>query len=397
MGFTKTEIAPKTELFETQLVFFKQNFGQLIIANQFLNGVSDAAYAKLTNEHLKVHLKDGLNIDNLPQGFFIKNDPLHGKILCYSETLSKDEKTYLTLTLDDQRLKKNDPEFDVASILKIPKKSLNNKPETEKWTLALEAVIHAFNNTSSNYEVGPILEDTQYAKLLGSFSFEDLQKLGSLLRQGGKASVKAFLDQLSRLKENGLYHHFYTNFIQSSDNFMEFVTKDAKKAFDDLDKMNENQLNFWKTLVTQHCEENKYDKFEDLLNGFLYFCNETEKTIQKSKQNAPKSQLDENSSLPQVTDFNAFPPDFKFKDVSNMKIALDRALYMIKNAIYPDQQLKHLNDLSLALDNAYFAVRYNDQLFDLVRTSNESEEKFEKKYHPTFYIVSPKWGYQARN
>lgn len=305
---------------------------------------------------------NGLMLNNLPEGFYIYHAH-NERILCY-EKANVEKRKYTALTpklinprnefftqgtykqfIDDT--KAHETNEISSNFNKYINGYANDIFDRKKALLALLKV----DNEKIALEI-----ENKFSQILESFSWANLNALRELVLNKGAMGVFRFLEKLKNLEDKGLFQSFKAAFIDCSENIIELASKEAYQAMDLLCQFDINQAVWWNALITQQARSRGRLDLVDAVNGFIYFCNEL-------KAIDPTLQLTN--------------PCCDVKEVTNLHVALDRLLWILKNAADPKEQLVNLDGVSLHQEDAYYAITHDGYNFvskemELTRDKSES-------------------------
>ena len=279
---------------------------------------------------IKAHPKefnDGVIFDNLPLGLQLKATPNGALALCVEETprtavnpLTIQLSLSKSLNTQDQRLNQE----------------LNAWFDEQLKTSTKDAVLLSM----LNHDPQPPATD-KVIQLLPEFTLNEAQCRGlcHLLMRTGPQGVLLCLQTLQRMKKDpAMFHEFDKIFLQSGD-YYQFMSKTGQDNLDYFTQLRGSKLTWWNALVAQHQAAGSRIDFNDLFGAYRYFLTELE-----------------NMGL------NNLPSSCPFKSIKHMKIALERALYIIKHVNPADRlsQLMALEGLDFGPNSAYFAMRFDD-------------------------------------
>ncbi len=174
--------------------------------------------------------------------------------------------------------------------------------------------------------------------LLSEFALSEAQCRGlcQLLMRTGPQGVLICLQTLQRMKKNpAMFDAFNATFLQSGD-YCQFMSKAGQDNLDYFTQLRGSKLTWWNALVEQHQAAGARVDFNDLFGAYRYFLTELERM---GLYNLP-------SSCP-------------FKSVQQMKVVLDRVLFIIQQVNPAERllQLMSLDGLDFGPNSAYFAMR----------------------------------------
>ncbi len=314
----------------------------------------------------------GLNLDNLPQGFYLKELDDEGKsktVLCYSKTyfnqnnpnnplaptLKKNpiiQPIYHVVELNDHAAVTEN--YDLPEYRIFPHSSSDDRgndvtdffiyppSEFEKDKIKFH---NYFKKALENDDPLSFKElQPYYEEIAGEFNARNFKALTYVYLHSGTQGVLIFLTQMAKLKENGHYDQFKKVFLDNAVNFNTLNTLEARELIAQISQLTPNQLTWWNTLSEQHMKNNPDGDFTDLWKGYQYFLQELEKL---------------GKSINKPLDLPSICP---FEDVKHMKVGLDRLLGILNRSLDPTEQIKNLQGLDLSQDGAYYAHRYNNYL-----------------------------------
>lgn len=302
----------------------------------------------------------GIVFDNLPPGFILikNNDKL---VLCYDPEREKldyakeNRVTPLTLILtkiaeenlgtykqfsfksSEENIYKNHFKFLIAAVNDVDESIFKNRK------IAL------------NYFIREMAKDdhetvTQIKSLL-SDSFKDFKDchyrgLAKILLAQGPQTVLAFLNQLKYLQQRNqnLFDNFKLVFLDNQDNYdNSLIDESATQYLNELSNLTPEQQEWWISLTKQHAKAGARVDFKELYAAFSYFLKQLE--VIKTENNLKGLNL------------TAHCP---FVDIQNMKVTLDRALFIIKNAVRKEDQVNLLNGLDWGPEGAYYSAYFEN-------------------------------------
>lgn len=299
----------------------------------------------------------GLNLNDLPPGFVLKQDKDNEKnlLLDYDSTIEKvlsqnpEKHSYLhTKFLPIQSVGKPDwygdskqfsawPEnplteedFDSLKGLGRKKIFLNGTSE-EKQQLLLKLI------KNEDFDIGESIENN-YQSLISLFKEkDDFMSLSNIVYREGAQGIKILLDKLDDMRrkfgdESTAY--FISSFIgKNPKEVAKLMSNSNLEGIDRLQELSQGEYAWWESLNKQEEKYNKDINFLNQLDAFLEF-------KQKLKNINPDIEM--TAPCP-------------FTDVKNMKVALSRVLGIVNNALDPQEQFYHLDGLSLDQYDAYYA------------------------------------------
>ena len=270
--------------------------------------------------------KDGLVFDNLPIGLQLKITPDGSRALCVEET-PRMAVNPLTVRLDP------------GAQLSADDQALNDRVNT--WfdeqlnTLNKDAILLSLLNHDPQQPA-----TDKVLALLSEFALSEAQCRGlcQLLMRTGPQGVLICLQTLQRMKKDpSMFDVFNATFLQSGD-YCQFMSQAGQDNLDYFTQLRGSKLTWWNALVEQHQAAGGRVDFNDLFGAYRYFLTELERM---GLYNLP-------SSCP-------------FKSVQQMKVVLDRALFIIQQVNPAERllQLMSLDGLDFGPNSAYFAMRYD--------------------------------------
>ncbi|MBA2648869.1 MAG: hypothetical protein H0U75_04570 [Legionella sp.] len=164
------------------------------------------------------------------------------------------------------------------------------------------------------------LTNSQYKGLLDLLIFQ------------GESGVLLLLDQIQRLKADDSATKV---FIENSDNFASLISEEGQNQLNFLKKLDKSQGAWWDSLIKQHQDADSVLNFDELTKAYRFF-------------------LEELSGL----GIKTLPPVCPIQNIKHMKSALDRVLYILKNANDPKEQLLYLN-IDFSSTGPYVAMPFN--------------------------------------
>jgi preprotein translocase subunit SecA len=324
---------------------------------------------------LPQYFLSGVNIDNLPTGFFLQKHPSNsGLVLCYDATKFVENKNQSPLT---PVLRLRPPHTEWIGDLR----QFDAKAEDDKtfWGLLwsdgrhdsrIATPDHLFKIAKlENAELGEqilkkhawCLEENKEVDdvVLVGGEREDafLQKneifaLIDVVYHEGCEGLMVFLDALQVLYQaepnHDLYRHFKKRFInadtdiplssRSRKTVTDLMSERSLKIITELSKLTPTQKIWWKKIVDLQLVGVGYLDLEQLYDGFTYFL----KKLSEGRPNA--IELPEKCPL----------------EGDNPLVELDRLLAILGKVPGANliDQMGNLNDLSFAADGAWYAARY---------------------------------------
>ena len=173
--------------------------------------------------------------------------------------------------------------------------------------------------------------------------------LSHILLEQGAEGVCVFLDQLRKMQANGTYASFKKHFLDTSDNYMEFMDPAGIARLQRYVELSDREFEWWDSLISQHAEANTPFSFENQFGGYQYFLE------QLSLLNV--HQQFENTAQPYTRKTSQ-----GHGAVKNMDVVLDRTLYLLNNARDPSEQLMNLEGLDFSMYGAEYAMRHEGLL-----------------------------------
>lgn len=321
----------------------------------FINKITPIAL-RMAFKHRNAFL-NGLNLHNLPEGFFLVTHNGE-KILCYEKARkTKRKANALTVKLKDQRnnfylngtfeqfCSENDTEED-KKILRLKftdfEKSYDSPArfEKDKKTLAesFEFLMRKLDPTVANQIQQGNLKDI-WSKL----SIHNLKVLRKVFLNHGVQGIVDLLSKLEmiRQKDEVLFDAIRAAFIDKYQNLIDLATSDFFSAIDKLYQFNQEQRTWWIELCKQQVEHEGKVDLEDAVSAFEYF------------QEQLKA-INPNFRLPDVCNITG---------VKNIIVSLDRLFYIIQNAADPMEQFYNMAGVSVGSEDAYYAIAYDKYKF----------------------------------
>lgn len=336
----------------------------------------------------------GVSEHNPPPGFFFQQTPTGERVLNFDPTRESKEQNPLTVKLlkkpyklsahfdcdarqfPDFDEKENLPIFpcavgiDANILLKLLrdghhsgevkaqlirnaecKKLLDHKGGTPSVMLA-PMYRHAFYKfmRAENRELSHELITTYKDIFEVEFDAKNIQALWHIFYEQGCAGVLVLMQKLDTMKRKGKAGPYKSvkSLMNKSDNWLEFVkpttlaTMDKLIAFSASDDPREVKL--FDALLQKYINAVNWADLNDLFAGFEYFCDQCKEITRR------------------VLGFEFLPTPAHFEHVPNMKVALDRLLFIIKGlAKSPQRLLAFCNSegpYDLGPNGAYYAMRH---------------------------------------
>ncbi len=298
-------------------------------------GVKIKATEEAVSEIIKheQHFKYGFNKDNLPRRFFIQRSGEY-EVLCYNKFkfIENKNESPLTVKLYDKPI----ITISTASLLKefhLPDVPGDSKPLDVK-----KAWYYRLMDKEDSQNAQHIQQF--YSDIIDNFSGANFEAFAHVIKRSGCIGVEyLFLQfrELEKLNQGEYFKIFKSSFLDSSSNWMEFLNEQSLTTLSKITKLSDDRLAWWSTLSSQHITACGWADINDLFEAFTYFC-------EKLEQFKPPLSL---------------PPMCKLTNVANMKIAMDRMLTILNNAVNPQEQLYYINGITLHPTGAYIASRYH--------------------------------------
>jgi preprotein translocase subunit SecA len=299
---------------------------------------------------------DGLVLDNLPRGFFLKKtekvEAPEGRryggqeaklVLCYSEELAsspvheESDRSPLKITLNNPFWLPNASietlSYDLAPAVyqhtRAVYERLSSSPPPEDQRLIIVTLIKAYHPSWTAQEEKALDEKLSDLHLRQ----DQLEAVThSILQSGGDAAL-LFLDTLHEIKQAGCYEHFKENFLSNTvlvNNYSAYMTKDSILHLRDMKTWSGNERIWWESLVEQHLAHEPCTDFNELYLAFNYFISEIKK-------------------------MNCHLPVLVPSDIKNMKVALDRLLIVLRASANKKEQCQEAAWLDLGIEGAVHA------------------------------------------
>jgi hypothetical protein len=330
-----------------QKIFWQEAFGYAPYLPKSIKYVTQSALSKIHTT--PQHFVYGINIDNLPEGFFVQQHE-NRFVLCFDETKFIENKNQSPLTvkltaqpaevilLGDQR----------AFMPDNTEPSRENKHlKGEKWTLEkFYDLLRGLNEDPDVDLVGQFkqkyqwyLEDfaTEY-NVTSKISSNSIYSLVEILHFEGHQGLETFLTALKRLnnKDPELYENFKRSFVTGRKNITSLLSPSNINVLNELPSMSSIEKKWWRQLVAQHTLNNSPIDPVVLYEGFQHFL---------------KRLREANIPLPFECPITA---------CGNMLVGLDRLLAIL-GKVSPRNladQLENLRGLSFYEDGAWYAGRW---------------------------------------
>ena len=327
---------------------------------------------------------DGIHFDNLPNGFGF-------------EVIEKDEQTqsifYHQVSLEQAQTERTDTVL-AAQLITYPKPVLEGRGDVgqfypffasiESYASFCKQYQRVFNTVyHSNARLekrkhafmqllqldDPNFKDDSEAPLLDDLTSDNLIALSQGLLHMGSQKIVAFLIKLNQLKATNQYALIKTAFLDGLDNWQVLIDYepshaqgfDTWQAIDYLHHMPANERVWWETLLTQHLHANKHLCLADLASAHHYFFSEI--------------------NLLNVT----LPTPCPLDNITHMKTAYDRLLFILKKSINPHEQAHYLQHLDLGMQGAICGASRLGQYVlvteDMKLTPKSAEFDWEKYRH----------------
>jgi hypothetical protein len=305
----------------------------------------------------------GVTLDDLPHGFGFtvhkneKNEPL--SILYFDKQLLKRKRvdSLLAARLDDEKPVYDDfgdvgqfyPFFD--------EKSAKNKDEyacfVKQHELAFKHVFHPEKSTKTKKRLAAFIQllildnpeltaEALQAHFQG-FSDTNLEGLRCILLEQGSHGVLLLFSKLRQLKQANQYESFKKYFMDSSTDWRTLLETtstregelNALDAIDYLCTMPAEEHLWWQAMMEQHVKANAKTNVIDLVNAHRYF-------FTQLKAMEPPVIL---------------PSECPITNISNMKTAYSRVLFLLNKAIDPQEQANYLSKLDFGMQGFICGVR----------------------------------------
>lgn len=334
--------------------------------NSYISFLTNAAAKEVF--HNRENFMDGLNLDNLPDGFYVEQIPGHGHshsktdagklVLCFNRTAANPNKNPLTITL----LKQPQASRWLGNIEQFtPLKAQSSSPkqfDTEYRTLFDDLVLyhtiydqHHNISTVKNFlleliqgEASETLEPYQTffdflapGESMLNHAPQNLLALSHVIFEEGKTGIDALMqifNQVRAIDKGSYFASFKNAFVDRSKNFMEFLSDDVQNTISGIAAFSAEELIWWKTLTEQR---EGWSDLTDLFQGFTYFC-------QEFKRLAPDLKL---------------PIPCHITNVKNMKLGLDRLLIVLKNTDDIKRKIQNLEGIKLDTFGENYTSRYS--------------------------------------
>lgn len=296
------------------------------LANKIQKMTPDAFTTLIKYHYL---FKGGMNLDNLPRGFFLQKNHDNQWVLCFDRVKYLENKNESPLTInyvakkvyaaqlgDDRQL--------VPHGVSLPKFSPDGPTTQEKMALEDPFYYQRIDLELNDIKTG--MNDRIW------------RRFDAVLYEEGTLGIYALFQNFKKIKSRSeeTFNLFKQAFIEKIDNATEFLQQDYIDAINKISLLDDRKLAWWNALSRQHCENFNSPNLPDIFNAFEYFCNELEKIHPNFK----------------------LPIPCPLSNVKNMKVSLDRLLTILNNAIDIQEQLLNLEGIVLDAEGAFYASRY---------------------------------------
>jgi hypothetical protein len=281
----------------------------------------------------------GLNLNNLPNGFFLQVSPSGDSVLCFDENNSRPS-TDFTLRL---RPISTDSDWPGDT------RQFNEEESDSFQTLWEKSDVNAIRSRFKRYmKQDDAVRSAELNAFMDTASLEEMKAVWPIFYNEGCVGIQAVLAQLAHLE-----HEFgAAYFAQFKQHFLRVMPPDwscvldpaFKNAASELMLLGSNELIWWKTLTAQQNANNpqlhKWVNFAEQLSAFKHFCKEYKELTRRIE----------------------LPPICSLQGVENLQLALDNLLVILKGARDRNEQADHLLDLDLTSNAAAYAVM-NDEYY----------------------------------
>jgi hypothetical protein len=284
----------------------------------------------------------GLVIDNLPAGFQVQATADGKKTLCFNPTwvnqptpftLVLKEPSFMRGTFPPSEVERLRTCRDPAVFKALLRSKQQNVTGVEKSSYTKDHFLMLLSAMDKP-------NDDIIQKITGwldaSMGPSQYLALMDVFEQTGDVGVFLLLQNLQLLKQNGAFEPFINGFLQPGAQAL--MTPHGLSNIQRLSKLSYSELLWWKSLVKQHHQSGARVDFNELFDAWHAFLSALS-TMGLS-----------------IKSMRACP----FKNISHMKVALDRALYLLHQATDKEEQLACLDHLDFGPHGAYAASRYYD-------------------------------------
>lgn len=291
----------------------------------------------------------GLVFENLPEGFSIKETEDGKNVLCYTHEPTLEEKQRInplsitfasakTATLGSYQqfalLKKNSPN---SVLYESEFKYLTDKKTTAQRRL--KALTFFLEEVESDNKKLELIQKLMTSLPLNNVNYEGLAQV---FIHYGADGVLLLLQELKTLQAKELLDDFNEQFLDDPRNYLSLITDAGFAHLKRLAELTREQKSWWLSLVAQHKAAGARTEFNDLFAAYDYFLREI-------------NHINTGEGSPALT----LPLSCPLENITNIKPALDRVLFIIKHSGDPEEQLMCLDGLDYGPHGAYFASRYN--------------------------------------
>lgn len=321
--------------------------------------VSESAM-KLVIDHYK-EFQFSLNLENIPVEFCLQKSDTSQLILARKKSLVLEQSKHpltikltneikpsirqIALAIDDPLVLSDAPEAFSDNARSIYDDIY--RPEVTSQT-ASQALDKFLALTSKGNEVEAKIDEKlkAYMTAIGLTDPAHYQAVTATILSVGKAhSLYALnaLFELNQLPNNYMYQDFKRIFIDDATSFAGLSHEDTTTNIKILTSLTGTQYQWWVQMVSKQKELGAHIDFNDLMNAFKFFIEETVKLG--------------------VTEWPLLSP---FENSRNMKVCLDRSLYLVTRAAAANKaqdQFYELSGVDLSAEGAVYALRYYPYLF----------------------------------
>lgn len=320
--------------------------------------ISKAAMAKM--HALPEYFSYGLNIDNLPVGFYLEKLD-NGLVLCFDETkyVENLNESPLTVSLIRSTVRPNwlgDLRVFIPDAKKTytPSDIENFLGMYKDDKLRLDAVskdkfIRLMNGIDSDQAADILFVHKWFFDHPAEIELNAplLAALVDLLYYSGFVGLTILLNNLKSLyaKDKPLFDAFKSTFLDGRENIRSLVEPENIEAINQLADLSYSAKKWWVTLSHPHVKYNQYANLAELYSGFKYFL----------------SKMPSGDHLPLPVPFETESAITGKPVMINMLVYLDRILATlgrVKSRTLPDQ-LNHLHGLSFDQESAWYAARWD--------------------------------------
>lgn len=327
--------------------------------------------------------RSGLNLDNLPDGFYLKkSQPLRKLVLCFDSYHIVENRNVSPLTLQLRPILQprgswpgNEEQFGLSKASEpcysdvIHTLNQISQDQISLSSIQAEKAITQLMRYAENEDPETFRRIRQrFSDLLGNFSYKNFASLWPVLFEEGCLGIEAVLERLQQIKRvygEAEYNQFESCFLDGIPDWSMVLRADFQENIDTLRGLTANEVLWWKKLTSQQNQNNnvmnRWISFPEQMQAYRYFCREFKR----------------------ITRRNDLPVDCPFEGIENMSLSLERLLVILKNAVNVNDQLEHLVGLDLSSQGAFFASRY--ERFRHVTSDMDLTGLSKGGFHGAFY------------